>query len=35
MATTTIDSAQNMPGDQPEQDTPPPLGAATGTQDTD
>jgi len=28
--TSTIDSAHNMPGDQPEDDTPPPRGRATG-----
>lgn len=35
MATSMIDSAQNMPGDQPEDDSPPPLGRATGTEQRD
>lgn len=35
MATTTIDSDENMPGDQPEGDTPPPRGLATGTMEPD
>lgn len=30
-ATTTIDSAENIPGDQPEDHSPPLRGAATGT----
>jgi len=31
--TSTIDSAHNMPGDQPEDDTPPPRGRATGDEE--
>lgn len=34
MANSYVDTDHNMPGDQPEDDTPPPLGAATG-KDTD
>ncbi len=33
MVTSTIDSAHNMPGDQPEDDTPPPRGRATGDEE--
>ena len=33
LATSTIDSDQNMPGDQPHDDTPPPRQRATGDAD--
>ena len=35
MATTTIDSAHNMPGDQPEDDSPPSPEVANGTREPD
>ncbi len=33
MNTSNIDTDEYMPGDQPEDDTPPPLGRATGTEE--